>query len=176
MKIELIKIIFVLASGWATLAISGNANADQDMFWAARGKKASLDGSWPDNVLVEPFMAALYDKRDGTFWAARGKKYSADGGEGLPFWATRGKKDVSIGDLEVPFWAARGKRSPTSDMKETEEEGKRREKRSSGRDASIIHSGQRFRNRPARPASQAVEPFWAARGKKNFNFSKYPLL
>ncbi|XP_057375797.1 uncharacterized protein LOC130696717 isoform X3 [Daphnia carinata] len=151
MKIELIKIIFVLASGWATLAISGNVNADQDMFWAARGKKASLDGSWPDSVLVEPFVAAIFDKRDGTFWAARD-------------------------DLEVPFWAARGKRSPTSDMKETEEEGKRREKRSSGRDTSIIHSGQRFRNRPARPASQAVEPFWAARGKKNFNLSKYPLL
>lgn len=69
------------------------------MFWAARGKKASVDGSWSDSVLVEPFMAALFDKRDGTFWAARGKKYSVDGGEGLPFWATRGKK----GDLYYRF-------------------------------------------------------------------------
>jgi hypothetical protein len=44
---------------------------------------------------MEPFIATLFDKRDGTFWAARGKKYSADGGDGVPFWATRGKK----GDL-----------------------------------------------------------------------------
>jgi hypothetical protein len=81
-----------------------------------------------------------------------------------------------IEDLEIPFWAARGKRIPQSEMKETEEEGNRREKRSAGRDTSIIHSGQRFRNRPARPASQAAEPFWAARGKKNSNVSKFPLL
>ncbi|EFX86577.1 hypothetical protein DAPPUDRAFT_97675 [Daphnia pulex] len=167
---ELIKIIFVLASGWATLAIAGNT--DQDMFWAARGKKASIEGNWPDSVVMEPFVAAVYDKRDGTFWAARGKKYAADGGDGVPFWATRGKK----GDLEIPFWAARGKRIPQSEMNETEEEGNRREKRSAGRDTSIIHSGQRFRNRPARPASQAAEPFWAARGKKNSNVSKFPLL
>ncbi len=52
-------------------------------------------------------------------------------------------------------------------MNEDEEEATRREKRSPAeRDTSIVHTGQRFRNRPARPAPQA-EPFWAARGKKN---------
>lgn len=65
------------------------------MFWAARGKKASLDENWQDSVIVEPLIAALVDKRDGSvvpFWAARGKKYAVESGDGLPFWAARGKK------------------------------------------------------------------------------------
>lgn len=78
---------------------SGNVNHDQDLFWAARGKKASLDGNWQDSVLVEPYN--IVDKRDGSavpFWAARGKKYAAESGDGLPFWAARGKKGkIQIG-------------------------------------------------------------------------------
>lgn len=76
----------------------------------------------------------------------------------------------------MPFWAARGKRIPVFEMNEDEEEGSRREKRSPlDRDVSTLHSGQRFRNRPARPAPQ-VEPFWAARGKKNSNQFQSSLL
>lgn len=74
----------------------------------------------------------------------------------------------------MPFWAARGKRMPLADLTiltEEEDEVNKREKRSPyGRDASMVHSGQRFRVRPARPAPlQAAEPFWAARGKKSSN-------
>ncbi len=57
-----------------------------------------MEGNWQDSALLEPYIAALIDKRDGTFWAARGKKYAADAGEGLPFWAARGKKGNQIAD------------------------------------------------------------------------------
>lgn len=80
-------------------------------------------------------------------------------------------------DEPMPFWAARGKRIPSSEMlNEDEEEASRREKRSiAEREASVLHSGQRFRNRPVRPAPQATEPFWAARGKKNSEKFQSPL-
>lgn len=114
---ELLKIIFLTASCWATLTVSanpklllitrlltcayvflrgkvaGNANRDQDLFWAARGKKALNDVDWGD--AIDPYLAAIIDKRDGSmvpFWAARGKKFALESPEGMPFWAARGKK------------------------------------------------------------------------------------
>lgn len=79
-------------------------------------------------------------------------------------------ENVERREEPMPFWAARGKRIPTPEITEDDDETNRREKRSPiGRDSSIVHTGQRFRNRPARPAPQAAEPFWAARGKKNSN-------
>lgn len=67
----------------------------------------------------------------------------------------------------MPFWAARGKRVPKIEMNEANE-ANRREKRSAA-ERDVVHAGQRFRNRPARPAPQAADPFWAARGKKSSN-------
>lgn len=68
----------------------------------------------------------------------------------------------------LPFWAARGKRIPRIETIEDEEDSNRREKRStSHHEISLAHAGQQLRNRPARPAAQAFETFWAARGKKS---------
>ena len=82
---------------------NSNTNRDQDLFWAARGKKASMIDNWEDTaVLVDPFTASLLAKRDGSgkpFWAARGKKYAAEGSDGTPFWAARGKKGNFTGQV-----------------------------------------------------------------------------
>ena len=73
--------------------MAGNVNRDQDLFWAARGKKALNDIDWGD--VADTYEAAIIDKRDGSmvpFWAARGKKFALESQEGMPFWAARGKK------------------------------------------------------------------------------------
>lgn len=75
--------------------IATNANRDQDLFWAARGKKAISENDWADSIVMDPYVAAIIDKRDGSvvpFWAARGKKFALEPPEAMPFWAARGKK------------------------------------------------------------------------------------
>merc|ERR1712071_311028 len=86
---ELVKLLFLISSFWATVALANSArpyeNVDEpiDLFWAARGKK-----SWP--YWQKILNSDGNQKRDETpFWAARGKKYSE---HDAPFWAARGKK------------------------------------------------------------------------------------
>jgi len=157
---ELVKLLFLISSFWATVALANSArpyeNVDEpiDLFWAARGKK-----SWP--YWQKILNSDGNQKRDETpFWAARGKKYSE---HDAPFWAARGKKDgnAQLDMSQAQFWAARGKRVVMEEEQEMEPIREKRSLSSPGTPAPTPFYCI------ARLDPTAVETFWPARGKKN---------
>merc|ERR1712071_453512 len=142
---ELVKLLFLISSFWATVALANSArpyeNVDEpiDLFWAARGKK-----SWP-------------------YWQ---KILNSDGNQKrdeTPFWAARGKKDgnAQLDMSQAQFWAARGKRVVMEEEQEMEPIREKRSLSSPGTPAPTPFYCI------ARLDPTAVETFWPARGKKN---------
>merc|ERR1712079_88428 len=87
------------AGFWAARGKRSGDIADDDDFFAFRGKKNNLE----DNSDFWAYRGKkdLLEEKRNDFWAQRGKREDEDG-----FWAQRGKKDEDDG-----FWAQRGKRA-----------------------------------------------------------------